>query len=339
MAARKVRWGILSTADIGLKKVTPAILKSDLCEVVAVASRDKGRAEDYIATLGLTGKARAHGSYEALYADPDVDAIYIPLPNHLHVETTLAAARAGKHVLCEKPIALSAKEAEQLRQIPKGIVFYEAFMVRFHPQWLRAREIVRSGELGELRAIRAVFCYHLTDPANVRNQVDIGGGGIYDIGCYPVTGARFLFDAEPLRVVSLIDRDPALKTDRLASVMADFGQGRQLAFTVSTQAVGHQSIEVIGTKGRVEIVIPYNAPADTATTILVDKGYSMDGHLARREIIPPCDQYTEQAEAFAKAVLGLEPFPYGVETAIKNMKVLDAIFESERTGAWAEVAR
>ena len=339
MAGRTVRWGILSTADIGLKKVVPAILKSDLCEVVAVASRDKSKAEAYIATLGLTGKATAHGSYEALYADPNVDAIYIPLPNQLHVPTTLAAARAGKHVLCEKPIALTAKEAEALRAIPKGIVFYEAFMVRFHPQWLRAREIVRSGELGELRAIRAVFTYNNTDPANVRNQADIGGGGIYDIGCYPVTGARFLFDAEPLRVVSLIDRDPAFKTDRLASVMADFGGGRQLAFTISTQAVGHQSIEVIGTKGRVEIVIPYNAPPDTATAVLVDHGHALDGHLARREIIPPCDQYTEQAEAFAKAVLGIAPLPYDAETAIQNMRVLDAIFESERTGAWATVAR
>ena len=336
---KKVRWGILSTADIGLRKVTPAILKSRYSEVVAVASRDKARAEDYISTLGLTGRARALGSYEALYADPQVDAIYIPLPNHLHVETTLAAARAGKHVLCEKPIALTAKEAERLREIPKDIVFYEAFMVRFHPQWLRAREIVRSGELGELRAIRAVFCYNLTDPNNVRNQADIGGGGIYDIGCYPVTGARFLFEAEPTRVVSLIDRDPNFKTDRLASVIADFGQGRQLNFTVSTQAVGHQSIEVIGTKGRVEIVIPYNAPPDTATAVLVDKGYSMDGQLARREIIPPCDQYTEQADAFAKAVLGIEPLPYDAETAIRNMKVLDAIFESERNGGWANVAR
>ena len=260
MTNRKIRWGILSTANIGLKQVTPAIMKSPLSEVVAVASRDLGKAETYIAQLGLTGKAKAYGSYEALFSDPDIDAIYNPLPNHLHVPMTLAAARAGKHVLCEKPIALNAAEAEQLRGLPEGIVFSEAFMVRHHPQWQRAREIVRSGELGELRAVRGVFTYYLTDPTNVRNQADIGGGGIYDIGCYPITGSRFLFDAEPLRAVSLVDRDPALRTDRLASVLLDFGSGRQASFVCSTQANGHQSLELIGTKGRVELVIPFNAP-------------------------------------------------------------------------------
>ena len=334
---KKVRWGILSTANIGLKKVTPAIMKSPLSEVVAVASRDLGKAEAYIAELGLTGKAKAHGSYEALLADPNVDAIYNPLPNHLHVPMTLAAAKAGKHVLCEKPIALNAKEAEQLRQLPKDIVFYEAFMVRWHPQWQRAREIARSGELGELRAVRGVFTYYLTDPTNVRNQADIGGGGIYDIGCYPVTGSRFLFGAEPLRAVSLVDRDPVLKTDRLASVILDFGGGKQASFVCSTQSVGHQSLELIGTKGRVELVIPFNAPADTATAIIIDNGYSPDGHLSRREIIPPCDQYTEQANAFCKAVLEGKPMEWGVEDAIKSMKVIDAVFASEKVGGWAEV--
>ena len=334
---KKVRWGILSTANIGLKKVTPAIMKSPLSEVVAVASRDLSKAEDYIAELGLTGKAKAHGSYEALLADPNVDAIYNPLPNHLHVPMTLAAAKAGKHVLCEKPIALNAQEAEQLRQIPKDIVFYEAFMVRWHPQWQRAREIARSGELGELRAVRGVFTYFLTDPTNVRNQADIGGGGIYDIGCYPVTGSRFLFGSEPLRAVSLVDRDPVMKTDRLASVLLDFGGGRQASFTCSTQSVNHQSLELIGTKGRIELVIPFNAPADTATALIIDEGYSPDGHLSRREIIPPCDQYTEQANAFCRAILDKQPLEWGVEDSILSMKVLDAIFASEKTGAWAQV--
>ena len=334
---KKVRWGILSTANIGLKKVTPAIMKSPLSEVVAVASRDLGKAEAYIAELGLTGKATAHSSYEALLADPNVDAIYNPLPNHLHVPMTLAAARAGKHVLCEKPIALNAKEAEQLRQIPPGIVFYEAFMVRWHPQWHRAREIARSGELGDLRAIRGVFAYYLTDPTNVRNQADIGGGGIYDVGCYPVTGARFLFESEPKRAVALVDRDPDMKTDRLASVLLDFGGGRQASFVCSTQSVNHQSLELIGTKGRVELIIPFNAPPDTANAILVDAGLSPDGHLSRREIIAPCDQYTEQANAFCRAVLDKTPLPWGVEDAISNMKVLDAIFASEKSGAWATV--
>jgi predicted dehydrogenase len=334
---KKVRWGILSTANIGLKKVTPAILKSELSEVVAVASRTEEKAEAYIAALGLSGRARAYGSYEDLLADPDIDAVYNPVPNHLHVPLTLQAAKAGKHVLCEKPIALDAKEAEQLRELPPGIVFSEAFMVRHHPQWLRAREIARSGELGELRAIRGVFTYFLTDPTNVRNQADIGGGGIYDIGCYPVTAARFLFDREPKRAVALVDRDPALKTDRLASVLLDFGGGLQASFTCSTQSVGSQRLELIGTKGRVEILIPFNAPEDKATAILVDRGYAADGSLARREVFAPCDQYTLQADAFCRAVLGEKPLEWGVEDAIRHMKVLDAIFESERAGGWADV--
>jgi predicted dehydrogenase len=337
MAEKKIRWGILSTANIGLKKVTPAILKSPLSEVVAVASRDKAKAEDYIAELGLTGKARALGSYEELFADPNVDAIYNPLPNHLHVPTTLAAAKAGKHVLCEKPIALNAREAEQLRQIPPGIVFYEAFMVRFHPQWARAREIIRSGELGELRAVRGTFTYYLTDPSNVRNQVDIGGGGIYDIGCYPITAARYMFGAEPLRAVSLVDRDPVLKTDRLASALLDFGGGRQASFICSTQTNLGQSLEVLGTKGRLQLMVPFTPDPGNATAILVDRDYDVSGNLARREIIPPCDQYTEQANAFCRAILDNKPLEWGVEDAVKTMRVIDAVYASEKTGAWAEV--
>jgi predicted dehydrogenase len=334
---KKVRWGIISTANIGVQKVIPGILKSPHSEVVAIASRDLGRAQAAIDRLGLKGKARAYGTYEELFADPNIDAVYNPLPNHLHVPLTLAAAKAGKHVLCEKPIALNAAEAAELRDIPAGIHFYEAFMVRFHPQWHRALEIARSGELGEVRAIRAVFSYFNTDPGNVRNIADIGGGGIMDIGCYPICAGRYFFGAEPTRVVSLIDRDPAFRTDRLASVIADFGGGRQLSFVCSTQLVPHQSIEIMGTKGRVEIKIPFNAPPDTPTAIDVDHGAALGGTLARREIIRPVDQYTEEAEAFALAVLGERDLPYGVEDAILQMRVIDAVFESEKTGAWAKV--
>ncbi|WP_172124033.1 Gfo/Idh/MocA family oxidoreductase [Devosia sp. 919] len=331
---KKIRWGILSTANIGMEKVTPAIMRSAHSEVVAIASRDLGKAQAAAAKLGIT---KAYGSYEELFADPDIDAIYNPLPNHLHVPMTLAAAQAGKHVLCEKPIALSAAEAEQLRQIPSDRIVLEAFMIRFHPQWLRAREIIRSGELGEVRAINAVFTYFNADPANVRNQADIGGGGIMDIGCYPVTTGRFLFEAEPQRVVSLVERDPQFGTDRLASVLMDFGGGRQLNFICSTQLTGEQSVQVLGTKAKLEIIIPYNAPANERTAITVDTGAPFDGSLARREILPACDQYTEQAEAFALAVLGEQPLPWGVEDAISSMKVLDAVFASEKSGGWATV--
>jgi predicted dehydrogenase len=330
---RKVRWGILSTANIGMQKVTPAIQKSAHSEVVAIASRDLAKAQ---AAAGKLGIPKAYGSYEELFADPDIDAIYNPLPNHLHVPMTVAAAQAGKHVLCEKPIAITAAEAEGLRACPPDRIVLEAFMVRFHPQWLRAREIIRSGELGKVRAINAVFAYHNVDPANVRNNPDIGGGGILDIGCYPVTAGRFLFDAEPTRVVALVDRDPEFGTDRLASVIADFGGGRQLTFTCSTQLAGHQRVEAFGSKAKLQIAIPFNAPPGERTAITVDTGGTNDA-LARREILPPCDQYTEQAEAFALAVLGEQTLPWGIEDAIASMKVLDAIFRSERDGGWADV--
>lgn len=334
--SKKVRWGILSTANIGMQKVTPAIQKSPSSEVVAIASRDAAKARAAADELGIE---KAYGSYEELFADPEIDAIYNPLPNHLHIPMTLAAARAGKHVLCEKPIALSAAEAEQLRQVPEGIIVLEAFMVRFHPQWARAREIIRSGELGDIRSINAVFTYFNADPNNVRNMADIGGGGIMDIGCYPITAGRYLFEAEPKRVVSLVERDEKFGTDRLASVMADFGGGRQLNFTCSTQTAGHQRVQVLGSKAKLEIVIPFNAPADTRTAITIDIGEPFDGSLARREILPAVDQYTEQAEAFAQAVLGNKPLPWDTEDAIASMRVIDAIFESERSGGWADVAR
>jgi predicted dehydrogenase len=334
MTTGVVRFGILSTAAIGMNKVTPAIQRSPLCRVVAIASRDAAAARAAADRLGIE---TAHGSYEALIADPNVDAIYNPLPNHLHVDWTLKANAAGKHVLCEKPLGLDVADAERLKAARPDRLIAEAFMVRYHPQWLRAREIVRSGELGTVRMIRAVFCYHNVDPNNVRNQADIGGGGMLDIGCYPVVAGRFLFEAEPSRVVSLIDRDPTFKTDRVASVIADFGAGRQLAFTVSTQGAARQSVEVIGTKGRLEIIIPFNAPAMQATALVVDTQGSLDHTLARREIIPPCDQYTEQATAFAQAILAGTPITFGLDDAILNMRVLDAVFRSEATGAWVTV--
>lgn len=334
--AKKVRWGIVSTADIGMKKVTPGIMKSPHSEVVALASRDLGKAQAALAQLGISN-GRAYGTYEELFADPDIDAIYNPLPNHLHVPITLAAARAGKHVLCEKPIAITADEAAELRDAPKNVLIHEAFMVRHHPQWHRAREIIRSGELGRINAVRGVFLYFNDDPANVRNLADIGGGGLLDIGCYCVISGRYLFEAEPKRVVALVDRDPKFKTDRLASVIADFGDGRQLSFVCGTQSSGRQSVEVFGTKGNLEIVIPFNAPADEKAAILVGNGGPMDRSLHRREIIDAVDQYTEQAENFALAVLGEKPLTLGVEDSISQMKVLDAIFRSEKSGGWEAV--
>src|SRR5688572_13315356 len=331
---RKLRWGILGTAKIARLKVIPAIQRSAHSEVVALASRSLERAEAVSRELGI---AKAYGTYEALLGDPNVDVIYNPLPNDQHVAFTLAATRAGKHVLCEKPIGLNAADAERLRQAPRDRIILEGFMVRFHPQWLRAREIMRSGGLGEVRVITGFFSYHNVDPQNIRNDVTRGGGAAWDIGCYPIVAARFLFESEPRRVVALIDRDPNFKTDRLTSALIDFGGGRRLDFTVSTQCVAHQSIQLFGTKKRLEILIPFNAPQGAATTLIVDDGSVLDRSSARSETLPPSDQYTEQADAMAMAIRRAVALPYGIEDAIQNMRILDALVMSEQTRSWVDL--
>ncbi|EIM26160.1 Gfo/Idh/MocA family protein [Microvirga lotononidis] len=329
-----VRWGILSTAKIGRTKVVPGMMKSPLCDVVAIASRDAGGARAMAEELGI---AKAYGSYEALLADPDIEAVYNPLPNHLHVPITLAAAAAGKHVLCEKPIAVTAGEAEQLRQAASRVLIAEAFMVRHHPQWQRARDIIRSSEIGDPRAIQVAFSYFNVDPGNIRNQAGIGGGGLLDIGCYAVVAGRFFFEAEPLRVVTLMDRDPAFGVDRTASALMDFGAGRQLALTVSTQAVPFQRVQILGTKGRIEIEIPFNAPPDRPTCIFVDDGSAHGNRSAKVVEFPVVDQYQLQGEAFSRALRGAAPLDYGLEDSILNMRILDALLRSETSEAWERV--
>ena len=329
--AEKIRWGILSTACIGTEKVIPGMQRSKRGTVAAIASRDAARAKAAAQNLGI---AKAYGSYEALLADPEIDAIYNPLPNNLHVPWTVKALNAGKHVLCEKPIAMNAAEAAELRAAAGGRHMMEAFMVRFHPQWLKARELVRAGKIGELKAVQVFFAYDNRDPRNIRNIPETGGGAVYDIGCYGIVSGRFAFDAEPSRVVSLIDRDASFGTDRLTSVIADFGGGRQLNFIVGTQIGAHQRVTLGGTKGRIEILIPFNAPQMEATRILVDDGSKLGGASSVEEVFPPVDQYAEEADAFARAVLGESGLPYGVDDAVNNMRIIDAIFRSGETGKW-----
>ena len=330
---KKVAWGVLSTARIGLNRVLPGMKKSPWCEIRAIASRSEASARKAAAALDIP---KAYDSYEALLADPEIEAVYNPLPNRLHVPWTLKAAQAGKHVLCEKPIALTAEEAEGLRALPAGILVMEGFMVRFHPQWLRARELVRS-EAGTLRAVQMFFSYSNTDPANIRNIPDLGGGALYDIGCYPIVAGRFFFECEPRRAVALFDRDPGFGTDRLTSALLDFGDGRQLAFTVSTQCTPYQRIQLCGSRRRIEIQIPVNAPQGQQALIFIDDGSSLGGAGIRGETIPASDQFTLQGEAFARAIRGEMALPYGVEDAICNMRVIDALFRSEKSGRWEDI--
>jgi predicted dehydrogenase len=330
-----VRFGVISTAKIGMAKVIPAMQQSRRCRIVAIASRDLSRARAAAEALGIP---KAYGSYTELLADPEIEAVYNPLPNHLHVPISIEAAAAGKHVLCEKPVALSAEEAGKLiaARDRAGVLVQEAFMVRCHPQWLRARELVREGRIGELRVIQGSFSYMNVDPANVRNQAGIGGGGLYDIGCYPVVGARFLFEAEPSRVASQIEYDPDFKTDRLASVLLAFPKGQAL-FYCSTQLVPYQRMQILGTTGRIEIEIPFNAPPDRPCRIFVDDGSQLGDASARLETFEVVDQYTLQGDLFARAIREGTALPYPLEDAVANMRVIDAIFRAGRSGRWEEV--
>jgi predicted dehydrogenase len=329
-----VNWGIISTALIGTAKVIPAMQKSKHCRIQAIASRDLALAKKWAKELGIP---KAYGSYEELLADREIEAVYNPLPNHLHVPWSIKAAEAGKHVLCEKPIALTAAEAERLRAVAGKVLIMEAFMVRFHPQWLRARELVRQGQIGTLRAVQMFFSYFNDDPLNIRNMAAIGGGALYDIGCYPIVAGRFFFEAEPSRAIALVDRDPAFGTDRLTSALIDFGAGRHLDFTVSTQCVPFQRMQICGSKGRIEMQIPVNAPQGAKTVLFQDDGGALDGSSVRAETVPSSDQYMLQGEAFSRAIRGEIELPYGVEDAVRNMRVIDALFRSEKSARWEEV--
>lgn len=324
---KKVRWGILGTAKIGLTKVIPAMQKGTLSEVTAIASRDLERARAAAEKLGIP---KAYGSYEELLADTEIDAIYNPLPNHLHFPWTVRAAEAGKHVMCEKPIGMNAEEARRLIQLRDrtGVKIGEAFMVKTHPQWLRAREVVRSGEIGELRVVTGFFSYNNRDAKNIRNIPEFGGGGIMDIGCYPITMARFLFGEEPKRVLALVERDPSMGTDRLSSAVMEFPSG-QSTFTCSTQLNPYQKMHAFGTLGRIEVEIPFNTPPDEVSRIFIGE---------REEQFEACDQYTLQGDAFSHAILQGSVVPVPLEDSVKNMEAIDAIFRSSKSGHWEKPA-
>ena len=328
----KTRWGILSTANIGVSKVIPAIQKASNCEVVAIASRSLKNAVEAANSLGIP---KAYGSYDELLQDRDIDIIYNPLPNNLHVTYTVRACKAGKHVLCEKPIALTARDAYYLKTklfISPQYKIMEAFMYKFHPQWVKAKQLVDSGVIGDMKIVNSFFSYSNTKTDDIRNRAEMGGGALLDIGCYCVSFARFIYDKEPIRVFSYIDRDKGMKIDKLTSGILDFGDGQSSTFTCSTQLSPFQRAQLIGTNGRIEIEIPVNAPNDKETRIFV---YA-DGK-SEEIVFPICDQYTLQAEQFSSAILNNQPVPVPIDDAILNMDVIDALFESEKKEAWVKV--
>lgn len=333
---RKSIWGVLSTANIAVEQVIPAMQKSNSLVVDAIASRDANRAAEVARGLGI---AKSYGSYDELLGDPDIDIVYNALPNHLHVPWTLRALESGKHVLCEKPIALTTTEAEALAETSRrtGKNVREAFMIMHHPQWIRVRELARTGSLGQINVIHASFCYDNRDPSNVRNQLDIGGGALNDVGCYAVALARFIFGAEPTRVVALADRDPGFGTDRLTSAIVAFPDGRRLVFTCATQLVRSQDVQIVGTKGRVSFDVPFNQPPDRVARLLIDDGNVVTGSMPTVEEFEPIDQYMRQAEVFSDICMTGGSSEFDAHDAIRNMCVLDALRSSEKTDGWAAV--
>jgi predicted dehydrogenase len=333
--SKKLRWGVLSTASIGLRKVLPAMQQGEFTTVTAIASRDLSKARESAARLGIP---TAYGSYEELIADPNIDAIYNPLPNQYHVPWTIKAAEAGKHVLCEKPISLTVAEAETLLEVRDRtkVKIGEAFMIRSHPQWLRTRALIEQGRIGKLRAVMGCFSYFNVDPMNIRNQVECGGGALLDIGCYLIQASRCAFAQEPTRVVGGVDRDPKMRIDRLTSGLLEFPGGHAI-FTCSTQLIPYQRVQFLGTQGRIEIEIPFNAPNDRPTRLFIDG----NGDLSRSGIVteefPICDQYTRQGDDFSIAVLNGTEVPVPLEEAIRNMTVIEAVFRSGDSGLWETI--
>ena len=332
---RRVRWGVLGAAKIAVEKVIPAMQRGEWAQIAAIASRDIEKAKYVVHALGIP---KAYGSYEDLLADDEIEAIYNPLPNHLHVPWSIRAAEAGKHVLCEKPLSLNLEDALKLLEVQKrtGVKIQEAFMVRTHPQWLGTLELIRKGRIGELHAIACFFSYFNKDAANIRNKPEAGGGALMDIGCYPITISRLIFGEEPRRVIALIETDPAMGIDRLTTAILDFPSGHA-TFTCGTQIAPYQRMQFLGTRGRIEVIVPFNAPHDHPMRILIDDGSDLFGENIEVREFPVCDQYTVQGDLFSRAIREDVEQPIPLEDGVKNMAAIEAVFRSAKSGMWEEI--
>jgi predicted dehydrogenase len=330
----KLKWGVLGAAKIALEKVIPAMAGSKNYEVYGISSRTKVKAEHAAKKLNIP---KAYGSYEELINDPEINVVYNPLPNHMHVEYTLKCIEAGKHVLCEKPIALKAAEVEKLiaARDKHKVKVGEAFMVKTHPQWVKTKELVQKGNLGKIKLVQGTFSYFNTNPDNIRNIDAYGGGAIWDIGCYPVTTSRFVLGEEPKKIVAMIEFDKEFGTDVLSSFILHFPSAHAV-FAVSTQIVPYQRMHFFGEEKELEIKIPFNAPKDRSCIIQINPGDIYEEKLEniRFEI---CDQYRIQADAFSKAVINNSEVPVPLEDALANTKVLEALFTSAKEGRWVDI--
>ncbi len=332
---KKIRWGVLGAASIAVKKVIPSAAESGSSEIYAIASRNPEKAAQTARSLGID---KAYGSYDALLEDSEIDAVYIPLPNDLHLKWTLRAAEAGKHVLCEKPIGLNTGEVRKIIEVRDryNVKIQEAFMVRTHPAWLKVKKLIESGRIGNLSAVTGFFSYFNDDRSNIRNRLESGGGALYDIGCYCINIARVVFEDRPDRVSGLINRDPDTGVDSLTSAMLEFPAG-QAAFTCSTQLVPYQRMHFFGTKGRIEVQIPFNIPLDSPTKIFVDDGSDLYGGNIETIEIEAANQYMIQFDLLSKAILENSNQPISLEDSFENAAVIDAVFRAAESGNWERV--
>jgi len=329
---KKVRWGVLGAAKIAVEKVIPAMQQGEWCEIAAIASRNVDKAESAASSLKIP---RVYGSYEELLLDPEIEAVYLPLPNHLHVPWTIKAAEAAKHVLCEKPLSLTVEEAKSLLAVQErtNVTIQEAFMIRTHPQWLGVIKLIRSGRIGELRAINGFFSYFNRNAENIRNKPKFGGGALMDIGCYPIFISRLIYAEEPKRVLGLIERDPEMQIDSLTSAILDFPSGHA-SFTCSTQLAPYQRMQFLGSTGRIEVEIPFNIPTDTPTRVYIDDGSDLYGRNIETIEFDPANQYTIQGDVFSRMIREGGEQAVSLEDSIRNMAVIEAVFRSARSSNW-----
>ena len=328
----KVKWGVIGVANIAVRKVIPAMQAGQWSRIEAIASRDLSKAQRVAEQLGIP---RAYGSYEELLADSDIEAIYNPLPNNLHVEWTTKAVRAGKHVLCEKPIGMTVSEAQLLLKArdETGKKIEEAFMVITNPQWVTVLDMIEAGQIGEVKSVQAHFSYNNQDLTNIRNIRETGGGGLMDIGCYLIFFSRLIFGAEPKRVVSLVEEHSQTKTDILTSALLEFPTGHA-TFTCGTRITPYQRVQVIGTEGRIEVQIPVNAPPDYPCKVFLDDGTDLTGRAIQTIEFETSDQYTIQGDLFSQSIRENREPILPLEESIKNMAVIEAVFRSAKTGQW-----
>ena len=323
---KKIKWGILGSAHIATEHVIPAMLSCQYGEVYAIASRSTEKAQNIAEQFGIP---EFYGSYEELLADKEVDAIYIPLPNHLHVQWAIKALEADKHVLVEKPVGLSSKEAERLLQETKKyphLKVMEAFMYRHHPQWIKVKELVDQKAIGDIKTIQSSFSFFENDPNSIVNSKEFGGGSLMDIGCYPISLSRFMFNSEPKSISSVIEYHPDFKVDVLASGILEFETGTSVFFS-STQLADNQQAQIFGTKGNIKFELPFNPPIDRPSKI-----WFTIGDDCQTIEFETCNQYTIQADLFALAIRNNTPVPTPLEDSVKNMIVIEKLEESNLKG-------